>query len=114
MCDAGSSPTSTVARPRSPSAPTSSATCARTFAARAAPSISVALLEGKLDPADVEAERFGEADTLLQILLEALDVARLHRTPDPGALPRPPHRVRGELRQQPVRRLDEATLRLLV
>src|SRR3954452_4933127 len=45
MCDAGSSPTSTVASPTCPSSATSSATSARTFSASALPSIMVAAID---------------------------------------------------------------------
>src|SRR5436305_1934715 len=44
MCDAGSSPTSTVARPTPPNWATSRATSARTFCASALPSIVVAAI----------------------------------------------------------------------
>src|SRR4051812_27355087 len=44
MCEAGSSPTSTVARPISPSSATSRATSCCTFAARAFPSMIVAAM----------------------------------------------------------------------
>src|SRR5438270_10180966 len=114
-CEAGSSPTRTVARPSSPSSATSSFTAARTFAASARPSISVAAIsaDGELDVADVDAERAGEADAELDVLTQALHVARLHRPSDPGALARPPERVRDEDGEQPVRRVDEVALRLL-
>src|SRR3954469_10460787 len=45
MCDAGSSPTSTVARPTWPSSATSRATSSRTLAASALPSIMVAAID---------------------------------------------------------------------
>src|SRR3954454_24688136 len=45
MCDAGSSPTSTVASPTCPSSATSRATSARTFSASALPSIMVAAID---------------------------------------------------------------------
>src|SRR5438094_532272 len=45
MCDAGSSPTSTVASPTWPSSATSRATSSRTLAASALPSIMVAAID---------------------------------------------------------------------
>src|SRR4051812_7756341 len=68
MCDAGSSPTSTVASPTWPRSATSRATSARTFAASALPSIMVAaidlrvrdnaaVLPRKNDPGSIQARR---------------------------------------------------------
>src|SRR3954471_4937316 len=70
MCDAGSSPTRTVARPTPPSCATSRATSARTFCASALPSMVVAAiglsvrenddvtpLPRKNDPASIAARR---------------------------------------------------------
>src|SRR6478752_7175240 len=70
MCDAGSSPTSTVASPTPPSCATSRATSARTFSASALPSIVIAAtglsvrenagvpaLPRKNDPASIAARR---------------------------------------------------------
>src|SRR4051795_7872818 len=115
MCDAGSSPTSTVARRTSPYSAISPFSSSRMRAASARPSIAIAAgtLEGHLDVADVEAERLGKPDADLEVLLQALDVTRLHHAPDPRALLRPPEGVRCEFRKQAVRRVDEPALRLL-
>src|SRR3954467_11780297 len=85
-------------------------------AASARPSIAVAAgtLERHLDVADVEAERLGKPDADLEVLLQALDVTRLHHAPDPRALLRPPEGVRRECGQQWVGGVDEPALRLLV
>ena len=80
------------------------------------PSISVAFTAGEmreLDAADVQPERLCQADAELEVLAEAHGVAGLHGAADPGALARPPHRVRRELRQQPVRSVDELLVHLL-
>src|SRR4029079_11504754 len=93
-----------VASPIGGSAATSSATCARMRAASAAPSILVAAKPelGKLDVADVEAERLGEPHALLEVLAEPRGVARFHRAADQAAFAGPPHRVRDEDRQHAV------------
>src|SRR5689334_4162527 len=70
MCDAGSSPTSTVASPTPPSCATSRATSSRTFCASALPSIAIAVtglrvrengdvpaLPRKNDPTSIAARR---------------------------------------------------------
>src|SRR3954464_1981280 len=116
MCDAGSSPTSTVASRTSPYSAISPFSSSRMRAASARPSIAVAAgtLEGHLDAADVEAERLGKPDADLEVLLQALDVTRLHHAPDPRALPRSPEGVRCEFRQQTFRGVYEPALRLLV
>src|SRR5215213_8852664 len=75
---------------------------------------SWALRDRQLDLGDVEAERLREADADLDILLQLLDVARAHHLADEGALLGSPERVLDERRQQPVRRVDEGGLRLLV
>ena len=54
-------------------------------------------LERHLDVADVEAERLGQTDPDLEVLLQALHVARLHRSADPRALAWTPEGVRREL-----------------
>ena len=63
---------------------------------------------------DVEAERLGQADADLDVLLQLAMSRRAHRLADEGALLRPPERVLDEDRQQPVRRIDQRALRLLV
>src|SRR3954453_9262128 len=116
MCDAGSSPTSTVARRTSPYSAISTFSSSRMRAASARPSIAVAAgtLEGHLDVADVEAERLGKPNADLEVLLQALDVTRLHHAPDTRALLRSPEVVPREFPQQSVRGVYEPALRLLV
>ncbi len=57
MSEAGSSPTSTVASPMSPSSATSAATSARTFAASALPSMIVAVTTGDVNARAARLER---------------------------------------------------------
>ena len=53
MCEAGSSPTRTVARPTCPSSATEAATSSRTFAPSALPSMSVAVIASEVTRASV-------------------------------------------------------------
>src|ERR687887_2640447 len=69
--------------------------------------------DGKLDVADVETQRLGEADADLQILVQALEVARAHRAADHRAFLRTPERVLDEDREQTVGGVDELAFRLL-
>src|SRR3954452_8883496 len=103
MCDAGSSPTSTVASPTCPSSATSRATSARTFSASALPSIMVAaidlsvrenaaVLPRKNDPVSIASRREalglnGDADltaylkaaeTVTGLAVISVSVAQLH------------------------------------
>src|SRR5262249_59430105 len=61
----------------------------------------------------VQAQRLCEPDADLEVFLQPLGVARKHRATDEGTLLRPPERVLDERRQEPVRRVDQALLRLL-
>src|ERR1044071_3942592 len=104
MVEAGSSPTCTVTSLSPPSSRTSSATSARIRAASGGPSIRVAVnLDRQLDFADVEPEGLGQPDSDLEVFLQTLDVARVHRPADEGALLRAPERVLNEGRQEAVR-----------
>ena len=67
----------------------------------------------ELDAADVQPQRLRQADAELEVLAEADGVAGLHGAADPGALARPPHGVRRELGQQPVRSVDQLLVHLL-
>src|SRR5215217_3848780 len=104
MVEAGSSPTCTVASPISPSSRTSSATSARIRSASVRPSISTA----------VKRSGYRQPNVAHDVLTQALDVTRAHRVADERALLRSPERVLDENRQQPIGRLHELSLRLLV
>src|SRR5204863_286768 len=79
------------------------------------PSMRVAMaLDRELYYGYVEAQRLGEANADLEVLLQPLEVALVHRAPDERTLLRTPERMLDEDRQQPVRRVHEPLLRLLV
>src|SRR5215210_7850872 len=66
----------------------------------------------KLDLADVEAERRGEANAFLEVVAQHLDVALLHHRADERARLRAPECVRDEHRHHLIRDLDELLLLL--
>src|SRR5437763_15951874 len=106
MVEAGSSPTCTVTSRNSPRSRTSAATSARIFAASGGPSIHVAkALDRQLNFRHVQPERLGEAHADLEVLLQPLDVARMHCPADEGAFLGAPEGVLDEGRQQLVRRI---------
>src|SRR5436305_1126022 len=74
---------------------------------------SVASADGQTDVGDVQAERVGEPDAVVQFLAEPLSVARLHQRPDHLPRLRPPEDVLGEDWEHRVRRVHEPGAHLL-
>src|SRR6188472_1946231 len=120
MCDAGSSPTRTVARPTWPSSATDVATSSRTFAPSALPSMRVAGIAASLAPGPIDPlQGMPRVTSDLRIVPEGLEQrrsflvaerapGRVHRMPGDG---RVAHQVAdqrpGLLRLDPPQRVDE-------